>query len=95
MKSPLHSIRSSARPISESGTVVPSAGGLNVDDQLEFRPAGFSPFENSASRNAERVRVHNGGSVTYQAVSRYKLAKLVDRGHRVAGSANVVATLPC
>src|SRR4029077_17501448 len=42
-------------------------------------------FENSAGINAERtVCVHNGGSVTHQTASRYKLAKLVDRGHRAA-----------
>src|SRR5262245_63327707 len=65
-------------------------GGLHVDDELHFgrlldrQLGGLLAFENSARIDAERaVRIQNGASVSHQAASGYKLAKLVDRGHPV------------
>ena len=55
-----HSITSSARPSSESGTVeAERLGGLEVDDQLDFRGlldrqiGGLLAFENPASVDAD------------------------------------------
>jgi hypothetical protein len=66
-------------------------GGLHVDDELDFRRlldrhlGGLLALENSACINTERaVRIQNGASVSHQAASGYKIAKLVDRGHPVA-----------
>src|SRR6516165_10438597 len=64
-------------------------GGLHVDDELDFgrlldrQLGGLLAFENSACIDAERaVRIQNGASVSHEAASGYKLAKLVDRGTR-------------
>src|SRR5215831_20454123 len=58
-------------------------GGLHVDDELHFgrlldrQLGGLLAFENSACIDAERaVRIQNGASVSHQAASGYKLAKL-------------------
>src|SRR5215471_13392487 len=60
-------------------------GGLHVDNELDFgrlldrQLGGLLAFENSACIDAERVvRIQNGASVSHEAASGYKLAKLVD-----------------
>ena len=66
-------------------------GGLEVDDQLDLgrlldrQVGGLLALENPAGVDAGlTVRIRKAGSVAHQAASRGELAKLVDRGHRVA-----------
>src|SRR5262249_15687311 len=68
-------------------------GGLEVDEQLDFcdllsgevgRPLGL---ENAAGVYASlTVRLRKTACVTHQAASNSEVARLVDRGHRVAES---------
>src|SRR5262249_747650 len=68
-------------------------GGLEVDEQLDFcdllyRQVGRPlPLENAAGVDASlTVRLRKTACVTHQAASNSEVARLVDRGHRVAES---------
>ena len=87
-----HSITSSARPSSVSGTVRPSAlAVLRLMISSTFvaccdRQVGWLlALENAAGVDAGlTVRVRNTAAVAHQAAGRGELAILVDRRHRVA-----------
>src|SRR5262249_51659388 len=66
-------------------------GGLHVEDELDFgrlldrQVSRLLALKNSPGIDAEwAVRIQNGASISHEAASGYKLAKLVDRRHPVA-----------
>ena len=66
-------------------------GGLEVDDQLDFRGlldrqvGRLFALENPAGIDANlTIRVRNAAAVAHQAAGRGELAKLEDRRHRMA-----------
>jgi hypothetical protein len=83
-----HSITSSARPSSGSGTVSPSV--LAIDDQLEFgrlqdrQVGGLLALENPAGVDAGlTVRFLSIAAVAHQTSGRGERAPLEDRGYSV------------
>ena len=87
-----HSITSSARPISGSGTIeAEGLGGLEVDDQfhlgglLDRQIGGFFAFENTAGIYASlSICTQGAARVAHQTASCREGACLRDRGHPVA-----------
>ena len=79
-----HSITSSARPSSESGTVRPSALAVlrlmtssTLVDLLDRQVGRLLALENPAGVDADlTVSVRNAGSIAHQAAGRDELAKL-------------------
>ena len=89
----LHSITSSARPSSGSGTVMPSALAVlrlmiisTLVDLLDRQVGRLVALENAAGVAAGETKgVGRAGAVAHQAAGRGELGRLEDRGHAHGG----------